>query len=166
MITTLGSGALVGVLGKALTDRWSDRRRRESDRQLRIMDAALKAAADLLTAADRLKREHENLDGARRDYELVKGRGVVEGAEDIEEIHHVLASAASDRAADAHDDAQGALAVVRLLLPTVADTAQEYVDLCGRANLYPDSEATRREEVRQHLLGQIHRVLGVAADRR
>src|SRR5512141_1341590 len=56
-----------------LVDTWSERRRRQHDRQMRLMDTATESTVTFLSAAERTTRACQQLDSATTSLQNVKG---------------------------------------------------------------------------------------------
>jgi hypothetical protein len=160
---TSGAVAVAAIVGSTVTtwrtlryQRDAEDQRRRHERQMHLLDSGLKAAADFLAAAGRTSRAAQGLDIARRTLSNAKSSA------DEKTYEHFRGEweEAREQYSTAVTDAENAYATVRMLIPSVADEARHYLDLCINANVHPVEEEDERQRARQEVEERIRRAFG------
>lgn len=129
-------GALIGVVGKGYFDF-------RTGRSNRLLDEKLKHAVKFFEKADKLRRSSQSrlvatmsLDNARH------------GDEKTFEYYRTQVEERTKESVEVFAEAEDAYNALRLLLPTAAEAARRYLDLCNAADPYPDDDKASRESAR------------------
>jgi hypothetical protein len=147
-------GVLLGIAVKAIFDAFSERRRRNHDQRMRLLDDGLKHGIGFLSAADRLRLSAQRVDNAWRFVDGAKGQDAVVGEKARERLDSDQRRAAEDLVV-----AQDEYNALRLLIPSAENAAREYLHLCGEATAH-DVGQLKREEARKRVEDAIRGVLG------
>jgi hypothetical protein len=160
---TSGAVAVAAIVGSTVTttltlrhQRNAEDKRRGHERQMHLLDSGLKAAVDFLAAAYRTSRAVQGVDIATRTLSNAKSSA----DEKTYEYFRVKLEEAREQSYAAVADAENACATVRMLIPSVADQARYYLDLCNKANVHPDEEKDERQRARQEVEERIRLAFG------
>ena len=158
-----GAVALVAIVGTVVAtwltlrhQRDADDKRRRHERHMHLLESGLNAAVDFLAAADRTTRARQAVDTAAISLTGAKPSS----DQQTYERFRLMYEDAKEQSIAAVADAENAYAAVRMLIPSVADQARRYLDICIQANAHPDETKVDRQRARQAAEQTIQRALG------
>jgi hypothetical protein len=159
-----GSVALLAVAGSVITtwlslrnQRKAEDGRRDHERDMRLLDLALKAAIDFLAAADQVTGARFALHAAEISLD---GASSVSDQQSYDEFRQAWMEA-RDQSIAAVRDARDAYAALRLLVPATARPGGRYLDLCLQADPRLNAGRADRERARQAAEEAIRDALGI-----
>lgn len=109
-------------------------------RDLKLMDVALTAAVDFISASEQAARAAQDIPHDFVAYDSAKSSG----QDGVSELHRSRLEESQEAHRSAWSDAETALVALRLLVPIVADDARSYLDTCKAADSTPGNAAERR----------------------